>query len=173
LTPATKAVEGHDEDISEKELLAQEIVEEKVWEHIRSIAFQLFERGSQKAAEKGLILVDTKYEFGIDSSGEIVLIDEVHTPDSSRYFYRDSYESLLAANKAQKQLSKEFVREWLISESFMGQEGQQVPEMTDSVIQHIFDRYTELYQQLMGEEFTPTPTASFDETLNQILVGFI
>jgi len=173
LTPATKAVEGHDEDISEKELLAQEIVEEKVWEHIRSIAFQLFERGSQKAAEKGLILVDTKYEFGIDSSGEIVLIDEVHTPDSSRYFYRDSYESLLAANKAQKQLSKEFVREWLISEGFMGQEGQQVPEMTDSVIQHIFDRYTELYQQLMGEEFTPTPTASFDETLNQILVGFI
>jgi phosphoribosylaminoimidazole-succinocarboxamide synthase len=173
LTPATKAVEGHDEDISEKDLLAQGIVKAQTWEKIRAIAFKLFERGTEKAAENGLILVDTKYEFGIDSSGEVVLIDEVHTPDSSRYFYKESYQELFDANKPQKQLSKEFVREWLISEGFMGQDGQSVPEMTDEVVQHIFGRYAELYQKLMGEAFTPTPTPNFDATLSSVLSSYI
>lgn len=172
LTPATKAVEGHDEDISEKDLLAQGIVEHTVWEKIRTTAFKLFERGTQKAAEQGLILVDTKYEFGLDTSGELVLIDEVHTPDSSRYFYKEHYQQLFDSNNPQKQLSKEFVREWLISEGFMGQEGQQVPQMTDQVIQHIFSRYAELYKQLMGEEFSPTPTANFDKTLNDVIICY-
>lgn len=169
LTPATKAFKGHDEDISEKDLLAQGIVEPAIWDKIRYTAFQLFERGTQKAAEQGLILVDTKYEFGLHVSGEVVLIDEVHTPDSSRYFYKNHYQNLLDADKPQKQLSKEFVREWLIGEGFMGQEGQKVPQMTDEVVQHIFSRYAELYQKLMGEEFKPTPTADFDVTLSQIL----
>lgn len=172
LTPATKAAEGHDEDISEKDLLAQKIVDEKTWDKIRSTAFKLFERGTQKAEDQGLILVDTKYEFGIDEYGEVVLIDEVHTPDSSRYFYKESYQSLFDADKPQKQLSKEFVREWLLSEGFMGKDGQKVPEMTDEVVQHIFSRYAELYQQLMGEKFSPTPTEDFDTTLSKILGRF-
>lgn len=168
ITPATKATEGHDEDISEKEILTRGIVDSELWRKVTVTALKLFERGTQKAKEQGLILVDTKYEFGLWNN-ELYLIDEVHTPDSSRYFYADSYQQLFENGQRQKQLSKEFVREWLIERDFMGKEGQHLPEMSDNDVQHIFNRYAELYEKLMGEPFEAVPTQKFKETLQNTI----
>jgi phosphoribosylaminoimidazole-succinocarboxamide synthase len=166
ITPSTKAAEGHDEDISREDIIGREIVSEKDYLQIENLALRLFKRGKEIAARRGLILVDTKYEFG-KLGNEIILIDEIHTPDSSRYFYAEGYEERQAKGEKQKQLSKEFVREWLIENNFMGKEGQQVPEMTDEWISIIRDRYIELYEKLIGEKFVPE-TLSDDETKNRI-----
>ncbi len=168
LTPATKATEGHDEDISEKDILERGIVDEALWMQIRQKAFQLFERGTQIAAEKGLILVDTKYEFGL-FQGKLTLIDEVHTPDSSRYFYADSYQECFEKGLPQRQLSKEFIREWLIKNEFQGLEGQVLPDLSDDFRFEIFERYAELFQVLTGQVFIPTQTHNFDKTITPIL----
>ena len=152
ITPTTKAAEGHDEDISKGEIIAQGIVSKEDYEQLEAYTRALFQRGSEMAAEKGLILVDTKYEFG-KRDGKILLMDEIHTPDSSRYFYADGYEERLARGEHQKQLSKEFVREWLMANGFQGQEGQQVPEMTPEVVAGITDRYIELYEHITGVPF--------------------
>ena len=156
ITPSTKADEGHDEDISKAEIISKGITSKKEWEILESYALQLFERGKQIAAKRGLILVDTKYEFG-KIGDEIYLMDEVHTPDSSRYFFADGFEDRQARNERQKQLSKEFVREWLIANDFMGKEGQSVPVMSDEWVQTISQRYIELYEKVIGELFKPTP----------------
>ena len=152
ITPTTKADEGHDEDISREDILKQGIVSEADYVQLEDYTRKLFKRGTEIAADRGLILVDTKYEFG-KYNGEIYLIDEVHTPDSSRYFYAEPYEELLKKNEPQKQLSKEFVRQWLISEGFQGKEGQQIPEMPEERITLISDRYLELYENISGEKF--------------------
>ena len=154
ITPSTKAVEGHDEDISKEEIIRQGLATEAQWEELSDYALRLFQRGKEIAARRGLILVDTKYEFGLHD-GKIVLMDEIHTPDSSRYFYAEGFEERLAAGQKQKQLSKEFVREWLIANNFMGKEGQQVPEMSDEWIDTIGRRYIELYEKVIGEPFKP------------------
>lgn len=154
ITPTTKAKEGHDEDISREEIIRQGLVPEEQYVALENIALALFERGTQMARERGLILVDTKYEFG-HREGIIHLIDEIHTPDSSRYFYQDEYETRLAQGLPQKQLSKEFVREWLISAGFQGKEGQQIPVMTDEKVQEISARYIELFERVTGETFVP------------------
>ena len=152
ITPTTKAVEGHDEDISKEEIIRQGLVSAEDYAILEDYTRRLFQRGSEIAAKHGLILVDTKYEFG-KKDGKIYLIDEIHTPDSSRYFYADGYEQRFAAGEPQRQLSKEFVREWLMENGFQGKEGQRVPEMTDEVVQHISERYIELYEQITGEKF--------------------
>lgn len=152
ITPSTKAHEGHDEDISREEIIARGIVAEQEYIQLEQYALALFARGRQIADERGLILVDTKYEFG-HIGDTIYLIDEIHTPDSSRYFYKEGFEERLAKGEAQKQLSKEFVREWLMAHNFQGQEGQQVPEMTDEVVQNISNRYIELYEHMTGKTF--------------------
>ncbi len=154
ITPSTKADEGHDEDISREEILAQGIVAEKDYELLEKYTRQLFDLGTKRAAERGLILVDTKYEFG-KVGNDIYLIDEIHTPDSSRYFYMDGYEERQKAGEKQKQLSKEFVRQWLIENGFQGKEGQKVPEMTDDIVTMISDRYIELYENVTGKTFDP------------------
>jgi phosphoribosylaminoimidazole-succinocarboxamide synthase len=154
ITPSTKASEGHDEDISKEEIIAQNIVSENDWNTIEKYALQLFERGKKIAAAQDLILVDTKYEFG-KIADEIILMDEIHTPDSSRYFYAEGFEERQANDQKQKQLSKEFVREWLIENNFMGKEGQVVPEMTADWIQIISNRYIELYEKITGTKFNP------------------
>jgi len=156
ITPSTKAAEGHDEDISKEEIIAQGLVTEDEWNKISAYTYQLFERGKQIAAKQGLILVDTKYEFG-KIGDQVYLMDEIHTPDSSRYFYADGFEERQKNRQKQLQLSKEFVREWLIENNFMGKEGQEVPEMTDEWIQTISDRYRELYEKLTGLHFEPKP----------------
>lgn len=155
LTPATKAEEGHDEDISREQIISGSILPESLFDRLETISLQLFERGTTAAAERGLILVDTKYEFGHDPNGEIVLIDEIHTPDSSRYFYEDSYEELLRADLPQRQLSKEFVREWLMTNGFQGLEGQVLPDLPDVFRSEVSRRYIELYEQITGVEFIP------------------
>ena len=152
ITPTTKAHEGHDEDISREGIIAQGLVSEAQYVQLEKYALALFQRGTEIAAERNLILVDTKYEFG-EKDGIIYLIDEVHTPDSSRYFIADSYQQNLAAGLPQKQLSKEFVREWLIDHNFQGKEGQTVPEMTDEKVSEISNRYIELYEKVAGEKF--------------------
>lgn len=152
LTPTTKADEGHDLNISHDEIIAQGIVAPEVLEEVEKYALAIFERGSQMAAERGLILVDTKYEFGL-LDGKVILIDEIHTPDSSRYFYADTYQELFEKGLPQKQLSKEFVRQWLIANGFMGKEGQKVPEMTDEYCREVSDRYIELYEHITGMRF--------------------
>lgn len=152
ITPTTKENEGHDEDISREEILAKGIVSEEDYVALEKYTHALFERGTEMAKERGLILVDTKYEFG-KKDGEIYLIDEIHTPDSSRYFYAEGYEERLAKGEAQKQLSKEFVREWLMENGFQGQEGQEVPEMTPEIIKGITERYMELYEHITGDKF--------------------
>jgi phosphoribosylaminoimidazole-succinocarboxamide synthase len=159
ITPTTKAVQGlHDEDISREEIIARGLVSEADYLQLEAAAMALFVRGTQMAAERGLILVDTKYEFG-KKNGKIYLIDEIHTPDSSRYFYADGYAARFAKGEPQRQLSKEFVREWLMENGFSGQEGQQVPPMTDTVIKGIADRYIELYEHITGTKFSPAPYA--------------
>ncbi len=152
ITPTTKENEGHDEDISREEILAKGIVSEEDYVALEKYTLALFERGTEMAKERGLILVDTKYEFG-KKDGEIYLIDEIHTPDSSRYFYAEGYEERLAKGEAQKQLSKEFVREWLMENGFQGQDGQKVPEMTPEIIKGITERYMELYEHITGDKF--------------------
>lgn len=152
ITPTTKAKEGHDEDISREEIIASGLVSKEEYEQLETYTRAIFERGSQMAAEMGLILVDTKYEFG-KKDHEIILMDEIHTPDSSRYFYADLYKANLAANRPQKQLSKEFVRQWLIENGFQGKSGQQVPFMSDEYCQSVSERYIELYEQVTGESF--------------------
>ena len=152
ITPTTKAHEGHDEDISREEILDQGIVSEEDYLKLEKYTRELFDFGTKVANERGLILVDTKYEFGTHQ-GEIFLIDEIHTPDSSRYFYKDGYEDRQEKGKKQKQLSKEFVRQWLIENGFQGKEGQQVPEMTEEIVNNISDRYVELYEKVTGNKF--------------------
>ncbi len=154
ITPSTKASQGHDEDIAAEEIIGKNLATEAEWKTLCNYALQLFERGKQIAAKQGLILVDTKYEFG-QIGDEIVLMDEIHTPDSSRYFYADGFEKRQKKGERQKQLSKEFVREWLIENNFMGKEGQTVPEMADTWIQTISNRYIELYEKIIGEKFVP------------------
>ena len=152
ITPTTKADAGHDEDISKEEIIAQGIVSREDYEQLEAYTRAIFQRGTEIAAKMGLILVDTKYEFG-KKDGVIYLMDEIHTPDSSRYFYAEGYEERLAAGEKQKQLSKEFVREWLMANGFQGQDGQQVPEMTEEIVNSITDRYVELYENIVGEKF--------------------
>ena len=167
ITPSTKADEGHDEDISKEEIIKREIVSKEDYEILEQYALQLFARGKELAAKRGLILVDTKYEFG-KLDDKIILIDEIHTPDSSRYFYAEGFEERQAKGESQKQLSKEFVREWLIANNFMGKEGQQVPEMSDEWIATIRDRYIELYEKLIGEKFKPEELSN-EETEQRII----
>ncbi len=152
ITPTTKAAEGHDEDISKEDIIASGLVGKEDYEKLEEYTRAIFQRGTEIAAKQGLILVDTKYEFG-KRNGEIYLMDEVHTPDSSRYFYAEGYEERLAKGERQRQLSKEFVREWLMANGFQGQEGQKVPEMTPEVVAGITDRYIELYEHITGEKF--------------------
>jgi phosphoribosylaminoimidazole-succinocarboxamide synthase len=152
ITPTTKAAEGHDEDISREEIIARGIVPADEYAELERYTLALFQRGTEIAAKRGLILVDTKYEFG-RKDGRIMLMDEIHTPDSSRYFYADGYEERLERGERQRQLSKEFVREWLMANGFQGKEGQKVPEMTPEVVAGITDRYIELYEHITGEEF--------------------
>ncbi len=169
ITPTTKASEGHDEDISKEEIIAHGLTSASEWEQISTYALQLFERGNQIAAKQQLILADTKYEFGKIGS-EIFLMDEIHTPDSSRYFLKDEFEKRQQNGEKQKQLSKEFVREWLIENNFMGKEGQQIPEMTDALINAISTRYIELYEKVTGIKFVPE-TLQDSETEERILAS--
>ncbi len=169
ITPTTKADAGHDENISREEIIAQGLVSAEDYEVMERYTRALFNRGSEMAAEKGLILVDTKYEFG-KLGDKVILIDDIHTPDSSRYFYADSYQELYEKGLPQRQLSKEFVRQWLIENGFMGKEGQQVPEMTDEFVQSVSDRYIELYEHVTGRKFEP---ASTDSSLNDRIAGNI
>ncbi len=155
ITPTTKADAGHDMNISKEEIIAQGIVSREDYEQIEKYTYALFQRGTEIAAQKGLILVDTKYEFG-KHNGQIILIDEIHTPDSSRYFYSEGYQERFEKGEEQRQLSKEFVRQWLIENGFQGKEGQKVPEMTETKIQEISDRYIELYEHITGEKFQKT-----------------
>lgn len=166
ITPSTKAEEGHDEDITPAEIIAKGLATAAEWELLKKYALALFERGKAIAAKQGLILVDTKYEFG-KIGDEIYLMDEIHTPDSSRYFYAEGFEQRQAAGERQKQLSKEFVREWLIENNFMGKEGQSVPAMTDEWIDVISKRYIELYEKVIGKNFEPEPLSE-EETVAKI-----
>ena len=166
ITPSTKAEEGHDEDISKEEIIARGIVTAEEWKILEKYTLQLFDRGRQLASKRGLILVDTKYEFGkIDS--DIYLMDEIHTPDSSRYFYAGGFEERQEKGERQLQLSKEFVREWLIANNFMGKEGQTVPAMSDEWITTISNRYIELYEKVIGEKFVPQPLSD-EEITNRV-----
>ena len=158
ITPTTKADEGHDEDISKAEIIERGIVSREDYEQLEKYTLALYQRGCEIAAEKGLILVDTKYEFG-KKDGKIILIDEIHTPDSSRYFYAEGYEERLAKGEDQRQLSKEFVRQWLIANGFQGKEGQTVPEMTPEYCDSVTDRYVELYENIVGEKFVKADVA--------------
>lgn len=157
ITPTTKADEGHDEDISREEIIKQGLVPEKEYEKLEEYALKLFQRGTEMAKDKGLILVDTKYEFG-SKDGKIMLLDEIHTPDSSRYFYADGYETRQREGEPQKQLSKEFVREWLIENGFQGKKGQQVPEMTEDFVNSVSERYIELFEKITGKPFKKAKT---------------
>lgn len=172
ITPTTKADAGHDENISKEEIIAQGLMSCEDYETIERYTQALFKRGSEIAASKGLILVDTKYEFG-KKDGKIYLIDEIHTPDSSRYFYADGFEERFEKGEPQKQLSKEFVRQWLIDHNFMGKEGQQVPEMTDEYVESVSERYIELYEHIVGEKFVKNESediaARIEKNVNEFL----
>jgi phosphoribosylaminoimidazole-succinocarboxamide synthase len=172
ITPTTKASEGHDEDISREEILKKGIVSEADYAVLEKYTHALFQKGQEMAREKGLILVDTKYEFG-KSGDEILLIDEIHTPDSSRYFYAEGYEENRKKGLPQKQLSKEFVRQWLISNGFQGKEGQVVPEMTDDIVESISDRYIELYESITGEKFIKAKTADIESRIEKAIIAQI
>lgn len=172
LTPATKAQEGHDEDISEAEIIDRELVGKKLWSIIRKKAFELFRRGTKIASGQGLILVDTKYEFGL-FEGDLTLIDEVHTADSSRYFYAEGYAERLESNRPQKQLSKEFLREWLMQKEFRGLEGQTLPDLPDDFRIEVYTRYKELFEKLTGREFIPENTEQFNTVLGSIFQNYL
>ncbi|MGW9686039.1 phosphoribosylaminoimidazolesuccinocarboxamide synthase [Flagellimonas sp. 2504JD1-5] len=174
ITPATKAEQGdHDEDISKAEILRRGIVSVEDYAVLEKYTKALFQRGTELAAKRGLILVDTKYEFGKTKDGEIVLIDEIHTPDSSRYFYAEGYEERQAKGEAQKQLSKEFVRQWLISNGFQGLEGQTLPEMSDEYIKSVSDRYIELYESITGETFQKADVSNIHERIGQNVSNYL
>lgn len=172
ITPTTKAKVGHDEDISREEILKRGLVTQKDYEQLEDYTLKLYAKGCEMAAGRGLILVDTKYEFG-KHNGTIYLIDEVHTPDSSRYFYNEGYTQRQERNEPQKQLSKEFVRQWLIENGFQGKDGQKVPEMTPAIIKSISERYQELYQQVTGEKLAPISYDSILERIEQSIVKSI
>ena len=172
ITPTTKADEGHDEDISRDEIIAQGLVDKVEYEMLEDYTRKLFERGTKIAAEKGLILVDTKYEFG-KNDDKIYLIDEIHTPDSSRYFYADGYEERLGKGEPQKQLSKEFVRQWLIENGFQGKEGQQIPEMTDEFVNSVSDRYIELFEKITGDNFMKSDTSKISKRIEIAVTEFL
>jgi len=173
ITPATKAEEGHDEDISKEEIIAQGIVSAADYNQLEQYTRALFERGTALAKERGLILVDTKYEFGKTTDGRIVLIDEIHTPDSSRYFYAEGYAERQAAGEPQKQLSKEFVRQWLIQHGFQGLEGQQLPEITTAYTEKVSQRYIELFEQITGETFVPEPLNNLHQRIEQNVLAYL
>ena len=172
ITPTTKAEAGHDENISKEEIIAQGLVSKEDYELMEKYTYALFERGSRMAAEKGLILVDTKYEFG-KKDGKVYLIDEIHTPDSSRYFYADGYQEKFEKGEPQKQLSKEFVRQWLIEHDFMGKAGQQVPEMTDEYVNSVSERYIELYEHIVGEKFEKVESADLAARIEKNVTEFL
>jgi phosphoribosylaminoimidazole-succinocarboxamide synthase len=172
LTPTTKASEGHDEDISREEIIAQGLVDKAEYEMIEDYTRKLFQRGTEIAAEMGLILVDTKYEFG-KKDGKIYLIDEIHTPDSSRYFYLNGYTERLANGEQQKQLSKEFVRQWLIENGFQGKEGQSVPFMSDEFVTSVSDRYIELYENITGDKFQKSDTTKIQSRIENAVNEFL
>ena len=171
ITPATKAEEGHDEDISREEIIAQGIIPEQEYLKLEEYTRKLYQRGQEFARERGLILVDTKYEFGKDSDGNIVLIDEIHTPDSSRYFYLDSYDENQRQGIQQKQLSKEFVRQWLIENGFQGLEGQQIPFMSEEFVASVSERYIELYEKITGESFKKYDTGDLENRIEKNIIG--
>lgn len=172
ITPTTKADAGHDENISREEIIVQGLVSADDYAKLEEITQKLFQRGTEIAAKKGLILVDTKYEFG-KRNGQIYLIDEIHTPDSSRYFYAEGYEERFARGEAQRQLSKEFVRQWLMENGFQGKEGQQVPEMTDEFIAQISDRYIELYESITGDKFVKQSTDNLERRIEKNVALFL
>ncbi|MEZ4911296.1 MAG: phosphoribosylaminoimidazolesuccinocarboxamide synthase [Saprospiraceae bacterium] len=172
ITPTIKAIEGHDSDISEEELLNHQHISPENWEIIKRYAFDLFGLGQKMANERGLILVDTKYEFGF-SKGEIILIDEIHTPDSSRYFYKEDYENSIKTGDEPKQLSKEFVREWLLLNGFSGLEGQNIPEMDDQIVTAISDKYIELYELVTGKTFIRENTTNFENRIYNNLLPYL
>ena len=173
ITPATKAEKGHDEDISREEIINQGIVSEKDYILLEKYTYQLYERGTKIAKKQGLILVDTKYEFGKTNRGEIVLIDEIHTPDSSRYFYESGYDERQKHGKAQKQLSKEFVRQWLISEGFQGLSGQDLPVMDDKIVTSISERYIEIYEKITGQKFMKAPINKISDRIQNNISSFL
>lgn len=174
ITPATKAEHGdHDEDISREHILKRNIVSKANYEVLEKYTRALFQRGTEIAAERGLILVDTKYEFGKTKAGEILLIDEIHTPDSSRYFYADGYQERQDTGAAQKQLSKEFVRQWLIKNNFQGLEGQNVPEMSDAYIENVSERYIELYENITGETFIKADISNIQERIEKNVLNYL
>ena len=173
ITPTTKAEQGlHDEDISKEEIIARGMVSAEDYEQLEKYTLAIFAKGTEMAAEKGLILVDTKYEFG-KRNGKIYLIDEIHTPDSSRYFYAEGYEELLRKGEPQRQLSKEFVREWLMEHNFMGKEGQQVPEMTEEFVESVSQRYIELYEHIVGETFVKAPIDDIPERIKNNVMNLL
>jgi phosphoribosylaminoimidazole-succinocarboxamide synthase len=174
ITPSTKADNGeHDEDISREDILAKGIVSEEDYVVLEKYTRALFQRGTEIAASRGLILVDTKYEFGKTKDGIIVLIDEIHTPDSSRYFYADGYQERQDSDEEQKQLSKEFVRRWLIENGFQGKEGQQIPEMTDEYIATVSERYIELYENIMGEKFVKADISDINSRIEKNVLEYL
>ncbi len=172
ITPATKADEGHDEDISREDILAKNIVPEAIYLQMEKYTRALFQRGTEMAAERGLILVDTKYEFGI-RNGEVILIDEIHTPDSSRYFYAEGYQERQDRNEPQKQLSKEFVRQWLIENHFQGLEGQTMPVMPDEFVETVTQRYIELYEKITGTSFQKADTTDIASRIEKNVLAFL
>lgn len=172
ITPTTKAEVGHDEDISREHIISSGLVSEEHYTQLEKYTRALFQRGTELAAKQGLILVDTKYEFGI-ADGKIYLMDEIHTPDSSRYFYKEGYEERQSKGEAQRQLSKEFVREWLIENGFMGKEGQQVPEMTDDFVKMVSDRYIELYEHVTGMKFQRVDAADVEKRAEKNILDYL
>jgi len=172
LTPTTKADEGHDEDISREDIIAQGLVDKAEYEMLEDYTRKLFQRGTEMAAEKGLILVDTKYEFG-KKDGKIYLIDEIHTPDSSRYFYAEGYQERLEKGEKQKQLSKEFVRQWLIENGFQGKDGQTIPEMSEEFVNSVSDRYIELFENITGDTFVKSDTSAINGRIEKAVNDFL
>mgnify|MGYP005990137743 CR=1 FL=1 len=172
ITPSTKAEEGHDEDITREDILAQGIVPEDIYLQVEDYTRKLFQRGTELAAERGLILVDTKYEFGL-YDGKVVLIDEIHTPDSSRYFYADGYAERQAKGEKQKQLSKEFVREWLMENGFQGKEGQTIPDMPEAFVKEVSERYIDLYEKIVGQKFVPASTENIQGRITENVMTYL
>lgn len=172
ITPTTKADEGHDENISKEEIIAQGLVSREEYEQLEKYTYALFQRGTEMAAQKNLILVDTKYEFG-KKDGKIYLIDEIHTPDSSRYFYADTYQDLFEKGEEQRQLSKEFVRKWLMDNGFQGKEGQTVPEMTEEYCNSVSERYIELYEKIVGEPFIKADVSNVSERIEENISKYL
>jgi len=172
ITPAVKADEGHDEDISREDIIAHGHVSEAIYSKMEAYTYALFQRGTEMAIAQGLILVDTKYEFGL-LDGEVILIDEIHTPDSSRYFYADGFEDRQSKREEQKQLSKEFVRQWLIENGFQGLDGQEIPFMPDEFVQVISDRYIELYERITGKDFVKSDTTNITERINANVAAYL